>query len=147
MNLGPEELGYFITQVGLSAASFGVAKDDVALVGESLGMTFGFRCSPPAVVVPSQGAHTQSICLRDTCMLSPNATCSAYDKSEEPLVANATLAMGQGRNATDSDANPSASMASGSAMPSATGSSAGSIVGTSVSVLAAAVVAVLALAS
>ena len=100
MNLGPEEFGYFVTQVGLAAASFGVSKEDVTAVGESLSKLFGLRCAPPAVVVPSQGAQLQSMCQAKTCDLSPNDTCSAYGESIEPLVANATLAMGEGRNDT-----------------------------------------------
>lgn len=147
MNLNAHEIGYFITQVGLAAASFGVAEDDVTAVGESLGKIFGYRCAPPAVVVPSQGAHLQSICLAEECPLSPNATCAAYDKSVEPLVANATLAMGLGRNADNSSsstATGSGSGTAGGAMPSQTGSSgAASMIGISyVPVLAAAAAAV-----
>lgn len=135
MNLSPEEIGYFITQVGLAASSFGVTKDDVTAVGESLGKTFGYRCAPPAVVVPSQGAHTQSVCLAETCPLSPNDTCSAYDKSVEPLVANATLAMGLGRAANDSSSTATGSSSSSStgAMPSQTGT--GSSAAASISVI------------
>jgi hypothetical protein len=137
MNLGPEELGYFISQVGLSAASFGVAENDVIAVGESLNKAFGYRCAPPAVIVPSQGAQLQSVCLAEECPLSPNNTCSAYDESVEPLVANATLAMGEGR--TDDSAN-STSRATGTAAASATASpdSAGTVIGISLTVLAAA---------
>lgn len=144
MNISPEEIGYFITQVGLAASSFGVSKEDITAVGESLGKTFGYRCAPPAVVVPSQGAHTQSICQAETCPLSPtNAMCSAYDdESVEPLVVNATLAMGQGRTANDSDTMTATATATGtgsssgsgsgaSAMPSQTGSNAASMMGLS----------------
>lgn len=143
MNLGPDELGYFITQVGLAAASFGVAADDVTAVGESLGKTFGLRCAPPAVVVPSQGAHTQSICQAKTCDLSPKDTCSAYDESIEPIVANATLAMGEGRtdNSTTNPSSTATGTGASTAIPSPSGSSAASIFGISFAVLAAAVLA------
>lgn len=145
MNLSPHEIGYFITQVGLSAASFGVTKDDVTAVGESLGKTFGYRCSPPAIVVPSQKpAQLQSVCLAEECPLSANATCAAYDKSVEPIVANETLAMGVGRKADGSgDDGSGSATATGSgtgAMPSQTGDSAGSIMGISGSVVLAAAV-------
>ena len=144
MNLDAHEIGYFITQVGLAAASFGVATDDVTAVGESLGKIFGYRCAPPAVVVPSQGAQIQSICQTEECPLSPNATCAAYDKSVEPLVANATLAMGLGRNAENS--STSATGSGTGAMPSQTGSSAASMIGIScVPALAAAGILALAL--
>src|SRR5271163_1287309 len=42
-------------QVGLSAASFGVAQADVEAVGMSLNNLFGYKCARPATVVPSQG--------------------------------------------------------------------------------------------
>lgn len=148
MNLDAHEIGYFITQVGLAAASFGVAKDDIIAVGESLGKTFGYRCEPPAVVIPSQGPQLQSICIAQECPLSPKDTCSAYDKSVEPVVANDTLAMGLGRNADNSSSSSATASATGSgtgtgtaALPSQTGNSTGSIIGISLPVLAAAVLA------
>lgn len=102
MDLNEYELGYFITQVGLSAASFGVTTDDVTAVGQALAKIFAYRCAPPTVVVPSQGAHLQSVCIADTCPLSPNDTCSAYPSPFEPAVANATLAGGNEPNSTSS---------------------------------------------
>lgn len=102
MNLNEYEIGYFITQVGLSAVSFGVATEDVTAVGQALAKLFAYRCAPETVVIPSQGAHLQSICQADTCPLSPNDTCSAYPSSIEPAVANATLAGGEGSNSTSS---------------------------------------------
>lgn len=36
MVLDPYQLGYFITQVGLSAASFGVAESDISAVAMAL---------------------------------------------------------------------------------------------------------------
>ncbi|KAI9817381.1 MAG: hypothetical protein M1832_004688 [Thelocarpon impressellum] len=82
MDLSPYELGYFITQVGLSAASFGVAEEDVSAVGTALSTLFGYRCSPPTTVVPAQGPQLQSMCGEvDTCPLDPNATCSLADNN------------------------------------------------------------------
>ena len=145
MNLDPNELGYFITQVGLSAASFGVTTEDVTTVGQALGKLFGYRCAPPTVVVPSQGAHLQSICQADTCPLSPNDTCKAYTQSVKPGVANATLAMGEGTNSTsNSSTNASSTDASStgtspSATPSGmTSGSAATMMGISLAALGAA---------
>jgi len=104
MALSSAQIGYFVTQVGLSAASFGVAQSDIAIVGTALEKLFGYRCSPPTTVVAAQGAQLQSICTDTTCPRDPKPMCSAYpDKSgasRQPYVANATLAMGEGRNQT-----------------------------------------------
>ncbi|MCJ1472810.1 hypothetical protein MMC13_001459 [Lambiella insularis] len=102
MDLNPAEVGYFITQVGLSAASFGVADSDVTAVGMALAELFDYRCSPPAVVVPAQGAQLQAICTNDACSISPNASCSVYAPAMKPAVANASLVSGQGANTTTS---------------------------------------------
>ena len=100
MDLDPYQVGYFITQVGLAAASFGVTTDDVTAVGEALTKLFDYRCAPPMTVVPSQGAQLQSICQDDMCPIYPNATCMGVSPAMQPLVANATLAMGEGMNST-----------------------------------------------
>lgn len=140
-------MGYFITQVGLSAASFGVAADDVMLVGESLNNAFNYRCAPPAVIVAAQGPQLQAICQADACPLSVNDTCSAYGTSMEPMVANATLSMGEGTNSTSPNSSSSASGTERDSMSSPTADSpaasksagsAASVVGGSLKVLAAA---------
>ena len=100
MALDQNQVGYFIQQVGLSAASFGVATADVTAVGKALTALFDYRCAPNTTVVPEQGPQLQSICIADTCPIAMNATCSAYAPVIEPFAANATLAMGQGRNKT-----------------------------------------------
>ncbi|CAG8976396.1 hypothetical protein HYALB_00012543 [Hymenoscyphus albidus] len=92
MDLSPYEVGYFIQQVALSASSFGVAQSDIAAAGTALNSLFNVRCAPSTVVVPSQPAELQSICLENSCPLAPNNTCSAYAASVQPGVANATLA-------------------------------------------------------
>ncbi|KAH8678477.1 hypothetical protein BX600DRAFT_532401 [Xylariales sp. PMI_506] len=79
MDLNPYELGYFIEQVALAAASFGVAEDDLSVVGAALGSLFGYRCEPPMTAIAAQGAQLQSICTDGACPLSPNATCDSYD--------------------------------------------------------------------
>lgn len=63
MGLGAAELGYFIEQVGLSAASFGVADADVTAVGVALNSLFGYKCAAATTVVPSQGDALQAICI------------------------------------------------------------------------------------
>ena len=125
MALDPYQMGYFITQVGLSAASFGVAKSDITAVATALTKLFDYRCSPPTTVVKEQGPQLQAMCIADNCPLSPEATCAAYEKVEEPAVANATLAMGLGSNSTvsgNSTMTGSATGTSGAMVPTATSS-------------------------
>jgi len=95
MALDSDQLGYFITQVGLAAASFGVAKNDVMAVGTTLTTLFAYKCSAPAVVVPAQGPQLESICTDASCPLDPkNATCGLYDNmngaSPHPAVASSS---------------------------------------------------------
>ena len=113
MDLDQYEVTYFIQQVGLAAASFGVAKEDIQAVGEALGMLFNYKCAPATTAIKAQGPALQSICIADSCPQAANSTCSAYDMVVEPGVANSTLAMGEGN---------SSSTATASAMPSMTGS-------------------------
>ena len=100
MDLGPSEVGYFIAQVGMSAASFGVATDDITSVGDSLTKLFAYRCTPPNAIVPQQSKFLQSICIADTCPLGQDSVCEEYGSVSEPTVANATLANGEGSNGT-----------------------------------------------
>jgi uncharacterized membrane protein YgcG len=78
MNLTKYEMDYFITQVGLAAASFGVATADVMAVGMALNDTFNQRCSAPAAVIPAQGAQLQAICQASDCALATSAVCDQY---------------------------------------------------------------------
>jgi len=90
MDLTPSELGYFITQVGLAATSFGVSTEDVTAVAGALNKLFGYRCSPPTTVIPEQGATLNSICQNEECPLDAMATCAAYPqggKVKEPQTA------------------------------------------------------------
>lgn len=112
MHLGYGEVTYFIEQVGMSAASFGVASEDVMLVGTALMNAFGYRCEPPMTIVPAQGPQLQSICTDSSCPLSPNSTCASYNSSiSEP------------GNATSGTATASASGSKTSATGTATSSS------------------------
>lgn len=90
MALNSAEVGYFITQVGLAAASFGVTEDDVSAVGKALISLFDYRCAPPTIVIPSQGAQLQSICSNSTCALAENATCASYSNVTAPSAATST---------------------------------------------------------
>ncbi|KAI1194390.1 hypothetical protein F5X97DRAFT_336050 [Nemania serpens] len=84
MALDPSEVGYFITQVGLAASSFGVADSDVQAVGMALTSLFDYRCAPPTAVIESQGPQLQAICIDETCPLAANSTCDSYEPVSEP---------------------------------------------------------------
>jgi hypothetical protein len=93
MDLDPSEMGYFITQVGLAASSFGVAKDDVAAVAAALSKLFNYRCSPATTVIPEMGPTLNSICQNEQCPLDPMAQCSAYPNNGvamPPMMVNGT---------------------------------------------------------
>ena len=55
MVLNPAQMGYFITQVALSAQSFGVAASDITKVGTALTGAFNNRCGAPITIDPSMG--------------------------------------------------------------------------------------------
>lgn len=102
MGLDNAEVGYFINQVGMAAASFGVSDEDVKTVGGALTKAFAYKCSPPAAIPATAEPELQSICIADDCPTAPNATCSSYDAVVEPMNATST------------------SMPSGTAMPTST---------------------------
>lgn len=126
MRLNPYEMGYFITQVGLSAASFGVTKEDVTQVGEALSKLFNHRCSPPTTIVKAQGEKLQSICTDPTCPLAENAMCGLYDeKIMDP--ANATsssAASSASTSASSSTSKPTDHSTTTTASTTTTGASA-----------------------
>lgn len=62
MALDEAEFGWFVMNVGLSAASFGVSAADVSAVGSALNSLFGYRCEPEEIIPPVQGPWLQSIC-------------------------------------------------------------------------------------
>ena len=104
MDLDSHQIGYFITQVGLAASSFGVSSTDITAIATALGEAFAVKCAPPTVIDPSQDPQLQSICLADDCPKTPTGECRLYGTSAgEPAVANATLAMGEGKNGTDTN--------------------------------------------
>lgn len=126
MDLDAYEVGYFITQVGLSAASFGVATEDVEAVGHALAALFDYRCAPPTVVIPSQPADLQSICLADNCPVAANATCSSYPAEMSAAPANATNMYNSTTNSTSGSSGSGSSSASSSASAAMQTTNAGS---------------------
>lgn len=118
MNLNPAEMGYFITQVGLAAASFGVTQEDATAVGTALNTLFNYRCSPPTVVIPAQGAQLQAICIDSSCpVATANPTCAAYPASAVEPSSVASSAIGAGASSTKMMGSGSATM-----MPTASAS-------------------------
>lgn len=113
MALDNAEVGYFIEQVGMAAASFGVSESDVQTVGKALMDAFGYKCEPPMAIPKSAQPELQSICIADDCPLSPNATCSSYAAVVQPKSANGT--MGSAMPSGGSGSGSSGSMPSGSA--------------------------------
>lgn len=112
MALDPKEVGWFIQNVGLAAASFGVADADVKIVGEALNKAFGYRCSPAASIPPTAAAAPQAICIESSCPIAPtNATCSLYADIIEPT--NVTVPTRPSGSSGNSTAKPT-----GSATPS-----------------------------
>jgi hypothetical protein len=112
MDLSAAEVGYFIEQVAMSAASFGVAQDDLTIVRKAINGLFNVGCAPPTAIIPSLPAELQSICTDDTCALSPNATCSSYDATMEPAAANSTMS---GNGTSSMGSMGSSSIATGGA--------------------------------
>jgi hypothetical protein len=117
MDLDAYQMGYFITQVGLAAASFGVTTPDVTAVGMALQNAFDYRCAAPAAIVPGSQPEIQAICVNPACPLAMNPQCSAYQNVSVPMYANGSMFQ------PEPSMSPSASMSmSGSGSPAATGS-------------------------
>ena len=110
MDLDVYEVSYFVQQVGLAAASFGVAQSDVQIVGDALMNLFGYKCAAPATVIPSQGLQLESICIADNCPVAPNATCSLYQSNitMPAVVSGNSSTAASGSNATVSKTGASA---------------------------------------
>lgn len=79
MSLDPNELGYFISQVGAAAVCLGVSTADATAVGGVLEGYFGYRCSPPRVI-GNLGPQLDSICENAACPLDPDADCKLYQE-------------------------------------------------------------------
>ncbi|KAI0137462.1 hypothetical protein BJ170DRAFT_62405 [Xylariales sp. AK1849] len=137
MDLNPYELGYFIEQVALSAASFGVAEADLTAVGMALNSLFGYRCAPPATAIVAQGPQLQAICIDGSCPVSPNATCGSYEAVLIPMNAttNAT-ATAPGSLGTATVSGATTAKTSGSQTTSATGAATAGAVANSINFVA-----------
>lgn len=137
MDLNPYQVGYFIQQVGLSAASFGVATSDVQAVGMALGSTFNYRCAPAVAIPATAQPELQSICIDASCPIAANGTCPAYSPVTAPAFANGTVYIAPGsafaKNGTNSSSSSGGSSSgtsggSGSVQSSGASTLAGSVV-------------------
>jgi len=119
MGLGKPEMDYFIAQVGLAAASFGVAKDDITAVAKSLNTAFNMACSPPATIIKAQGEQLQAICIdQSSCPKAENAQCDKYAAVVKP--SNATSMPSGSSMPTGTSMPTGSSMSSGTNMPTST---------------------------
>lgn len=117
MGLDHYEVTYFVEQVGLAAASFGVAKNDITIVATALNSIFNVRCGPSTTVIKAQGSELQSICIDPkTCPLAMDGVCSKYDTPVEPKEASKS-----GSSSTTASATMSGStMSTGTMEPNST---------------------------
>lgn len=139
MNLNHAETTYFIQQVGMAAASFGVAEADVEAVGEALTNLFNVRCGPPTEVIPGQGEQLQSICIdEETCPLAEDATCDEYENGGGPSTSGMPTPTGGNATATATDGTPTAT---GTGEPTAEPTAGASVAGLSLGALLAGVAA------
>jgi len=135
MQLGYGEITYFIQQVGLSAASFGVATEDVTAVGTALTNAFGFRCEPPTTIVPAQGPQLQSICADQSCPVSPGAVCASYNNTI-PEPGNATSSTSGGTPTSTGTGSKTSGTSTGTSPPATVSKAAGATVAVSFAALA-----------
>ncbi|GAM83842.1 hypothetical protein ANO11243_018320 [Dothideomycetidae sp. 11243] len=114
MDLDANQVGYFVEQVGLSAASFGVVMADVTAVGKALAGLFDVRCAPNTIVISSLGPLPQSICIADDCPLSPNATCGSYETPLKPVNVSSSSSSSGGASSSSSSGGGANATSSGS---------------------------------
>jgi hypothetical protein len=80
MGITAEQNDYFINQVGLSAASFGVTAADVLTIYNYLDDTYNIRCAPPLKEAHGTPAYligtNPSICHADSCPMAMDSTCA-----------------------------------------------------------------------
>jgi hypothetical protein len=113
MRLDPFQLGFFIQQVALAGASFGVADADLEAVGMALQQLFGLRCAPPVEVVKAQGPQLQAICIVESCPLAPEAVCSKYDAPDGTSGGNGEAGESGSPTATPSGVSTAGAAATG----------------------------------
>ncbi|KAF7560417.1 hypothetical protein G7046_g3737 [Stylonectria norvegica] len=124
MNLNYAETTYFIQQVGMAAASFGVATDDITAVATALAGLFDVKCAPATTAIKAQGDQLQSICIAEDCPLAPNSTCAKYDAAVAPKNASDSTASASG-TATGTMSETMSGTATGTMMMSASGTATG----------------------
>jgi hypothetical protein len=94
MALDPDELGYFIDQVGAAARVMGISDGEATTITTNMGLNLGLRCRAPVAIVAGKPAQPQGICTDATCELAPNPDCAAYDYpdgiSPEPALVHPT---------------------------------------------------------
>lgn len=123
MDLSNAEFGYFVQQVALSAASFGVAEQDIAAVGKALYGAFGYNMSPAAAVV-TKDEQLQAICIGEGCPVAAMPVSSGYAAVSEPATATSSLvpamssATGSATAPAAATATSSGAMSSGTEKPS-----------------------------
>ncbi|KAM4057264.1 hypothetical protein HRG_004094 [Hirsutella rhossiliensis] len=115
MGLNHAEVSYFIQQVGLAAASFGVARNDIDTIANALNTIFNVRCAPPVDVIHTQGPQLQSICVdAESCKLAPGARCEQYENLPRPDKSDSWT---PGFNGTSASYGPGATGSWGSGNP------------------------------
>ncbi|KAG8414113.1 hypothetical protein J3458_011763 [Metarhizium acridum] len=121
MDLGKPEMDYFVAQVGLAAASFGVAKDDVTAIADSLNAVFNVACGPPTTAVKAQGPQLQSICIdQSTCpKAAKDPMCDRYPAVVKPSNATGTTMPSGSTSATGTASGTTVPSGTGSAVPTA----------------------------
>jgi len=123
MDLDTAQNSWFIENVGLAAASFGVSQDDINTVATTLNGTFGYRCAPAVSLLPGAGPVYESICQNVTCPIAPNSTCGTGPAVAFPAAAPAS---------SGSSSLASMIASSSSSAAAATGSSASAMMSTGV---------------
>jgi len=117
MALDPNELGYFIQQVGLAAQSVGLTSDEAEVIMTNMNAGLNYRCRPDSALFPGGVVGPQSICTDESCPLAPNYDCSVYDfdngTSPQPqLVNGGSSASSSSASATSTTSTPSSSSSS-----------------------------------
>ena len=90
MNLNAAQVGYFIQQVGLSAASFGVSTEDVSYVGNALTTLFNTKCSRAVALTPQTTPDLQSVCTGDNCVVAKDSDSICLSNSTTPTTTTTT---------------------------------------------------------
>lgn len=122
MDLDAYEVGYFITQVGYAAASFGVAPSDIEYVAGALNKLFNYKCSPPTSVLPNEKPELQAICIASSCPEAPTPSCSLYAAAVMPASGNSSN-MYTSKPTASSTGSAMGGAAGGSSASSTSGSS------------------------